>query len=420
MSRDRGAAIVAIGSEMLGPFRQDTNSLWLAARLEETGISVVRKSVVGDDPDAIVRELDRAAAEAPLILTTGGLGPTADDVTVAAVARWIGVGTTRNAAFVEQMRRRFESRGFRMPAVNEKQADFIDGARVLENPRGTAPGFWAKKGPCEIVILPGVPSEMREIMERSVLPELAVRSGGEVLRRRVLRIAGVGESAIEELVAPVYERWKEHPVTILASPGEVQLHLAVRAVPKEAEEILARMEKDFRGVLGGRVFGEEGEDLAAALGRALRDRGLTLALAESCTGGMVASLVTDVPGSSAYFLGGVVSYGNGAKETLLGVRQQTLRDHGAVSPEAALEMARGAVERFGADVAASVTGIAGPDGGSEEKPVGTVWFAIADRGGREVAKKRAFLGDRGHVRRSASVHALELVRRHLVGWPSGD
>jgi nicotinamide-nucleotide amidase len=415
VSRDAGAAIVAVGSEMLGPFRQDTNSLWLAARLEEIGTSVVRKSVVGDDPDAIVRELDRACAEAPLIVTTGGLGPTADDVTVLAVSRWLGVGTTRSADFVEQMRRRFESRGFRMPAVNEKQADFIDGARVLENPRGTAPGFWAKKGECEIVVLPGVPSEMREIMERSVLPELASRSGGQVLRRRVLRIAGVGESAIEELVMPVYERWKEHPVTILASPGEVQLHLAVRATADRAEETLRRMAKDFRAVLGGRVFGEDGEELAAAVGRALRERGLTLALAESCTGGMISTLVTDVPGSSAYFLGGVVSYGNGAKESFLGVREETLRAHGAVSAEAALEMARGAVERFGADVAASVTGIAGPDGGTEEKPVGTVWFAIADRGGHEVAKRRAFLGDRGHVRRSASVHALELVRRHIVG-----
>jgi nicotinamide-nucleotide amidase len=215
---------------------------------------------------------------------------------------------------------------------------------------------------------------------------------------------------------PVYDRWKEHPVTILASPGEVQLHLAVRATPEKAEEILALMETDFRKVLGGRVFGEGGEELAAALGRALRERGLTLALAESCTGGMVSTLVTDVPGSSAYFLGGVVSYGNGAKESFLGVREETLRAHGAVSEQAALEMARGAVEKFGADVAASVTGIAGPDGGTEEKPVGTVWFAIADRGGREVAKRRAFLGDRGHVRRSASVHALELVRRHVVGW----
>jgi len=410
------AAIVAVGSEMLGPFRQDTNSLWLTARLEEVGIAVVRKSVVGDDPDGIVRELEGAAAAAELVISTGGLGPTADDVTTAAAARWLGARLVRNAEFLAKMRARFESRGIRMAAVNEKQADFIEGARVLENPRGTAPGFWGSKGGRELVILPGVPSEMREIMERSVLPELAARAGGAVHRRRVLRIAGMGESAVEELVEPVYSRWKEHPVTILASPGEVQLHLCVRGLPGEAEAVLASMEEDFRSVLGERIFGEDAEDLAAAVGRMLRDGKRTLALAESCTGGMVASLVTDAPGSSDYFVGGIVSYANGAKESLLDVEPETLRNHGAVSEETAREMARGARTRLAADVGAAITGIAGPSGGTEEKPVGTVWFAVSDRDGRETAKKRAFVGDRAHVRRSASVYALELIRRHLAGW----
>ena len=411
------AAIVAIGSEMLGPLRQDTNSLWLSARLEEVGIGVVRKSIVGDDPDAIRAELDRSAADADLILTTGGLGPTADDITVAAVAEWLAAPLVRNEDFLGRMRERFASRGIRMPAVNEKQADFIQGARVLENPRGSAPAFWAEKDGREIVILPGVPSEMREIMEISVLPELRGRSAGTVFLRRVLRIAGMGESAVEEMVAPVYGRWKEHPVTILASPGEVQLHLGVRGQPEKAAAVLARMEEDFRSVLGSRVFGQDGEDLAAAVGRLLRDGKRTFAVAESCTGGMVASLITDVPGSSDYFLGGVVPYGNDAKTKFLGVGEETLRSHGAVSEETALEMARGAVERFGADVAASVTGIAGPGGGSPEKPVGTVWFAVADRDGRQIAKRRSFVGERSLVRRYASLHALELVRRHLVGWP---
>ena len=411
------AAIVAIGSELLGPLRQDTNSLWLTARLEELGIPVVRKSLVGDDPEAIVRELERAASEAELVFTTGGLGPTADDVTVGAVARWLGAPVERNVEFVAKIRRRFEARGIRMAAVNEKQADFIVGARVLENPRGTAPGFWGSKGDREVVVLPGVPGEMREIMERTVLPELAARAGGAVARRKVLRIAGMGESAVEEIVEPVYARWKEHPVTILASAGEVQLHLCVRGRPDEAETILAAMEEDFRKVLGARVFGQDGEELAEAVGRLLRSSGKKLALAESCTGGMVSSLVTDVAGSSDYFLGGVVSYANDAKESLLGVDDETLRSHGAVSEETAREMARGARERFGADVGAAVTGVAGPGGGSEEKPVGTVWFAISDRDGREVAKRRSFVGDRSHIRKSASVHALELVRRHLVGWP---
>lgn len=410
------AAIVAIGTEMLGPHRQDTNSLWLAARLEEIGVPIVRKSVVGDDPDAIVRELENATREASLIVTTGGLGPTADDVTVVAVARWLGAELRRNAEFLASMRERFASRGIRMPPVNEKQADFIEGARVLRNPRGTAPGFWGRKGDCEIVLLPGVPSEMREIMEQTVLPELTAKSGGAVLRRRVLRVAGIGESAVEEMVEPVYARWKEHPVTILASPGEVQLHLAVRGAPAEADRTLASMESDFRSALGPRVFGEDAIELAGAVGRILAEEKRTLGLAESCTGGMISALVTDVPGSSGYFLGGVVSYGNPAKESLLGVREETIAAHGAVSAETAAEMARGARERFAADVALAVTGIAGPGGGTEEKPVGTVWYAISDREGGDVVKRRAFLGDRSLVRRTASIHGLELLRRHLLGW----
>ncbi len=414
------AAILAIGSEMLGPERQDTNSLWLTARLEEIGIGVGRKAIIGDDPEAIVRELETSSKEASLLISTGGLGPTADDVTAAAVGRWLGVPLIRNADFVTRMRARFEARGVRMAAVNEKQADFIEGARVLENPRGTAPGFWAQKGACEVVVLPGVPSEMREIMQQSVLPELARRAGGVVSRRKVLRIAGMGESAVEEMVEPVYARWKAHPVTILASPGEVQLHLRVRGAPAEAEETIVAMERDFRSVLGERVSGDDTEDLPSAVGRLLRDSGKTLALAESCTGGMVASLVTDVPGSSDYFLGGVVSYGNEAKESLLGVSIETLRSRGAVSEESVVEMARGARERFDSDVAAAVTGIAGPGGGTAEKPVGLVWFAIADREGAATAKRRFFVGDRTHVRRSASVHALELVRRHLIGWKTPD
>ena len=409
------AAVVAIGSEMLGPMRQDTNSLWLSARLEEVGIPVVRKSIVGDDPALICEELDHAARGTAYIFTTGGLGPTADDVTVVAVAHWLEAPLSRDQPFLERMRQRFAGRGFEMPACNAKQADFIVGARVLENPRGTAPGFWGERGGTEIVILPGVPSEMKEIMESSVLPVLRERAGGVVGRRRILRIAGVGESAVEELVTPVYAKWKGDPVTILASPGEVQLHLAVTGEPRDAEKRLEAMASDFRAVLGNRIFGEDSEDLAQVVGRLLRQSRRTVALAESCTGGMVSSLLTDVAGSSEYFLGAVVSYANAAKETLLAVDAETLRQRGAVSEDAALAMARGARERFDADLAVSVTGIAGPDGGSPEKPVGTVYFGLAARSGETVAKKRLFVGDRAVVRRAASIQALELLRRHLMG-----
>ncbi len=409
----RRAAIIAVGTEMLSPLRQDTNSLWLTARLEEVGIPVVRKSIVPDDPEAIGGEIAFASAAAEILFTTGGLGPTADDVTVPAVARRLGMAIARDEDYVARMRERFARRGMRMAATNEKQADFIVGARVLENPRGTAPGFWIEKDGREYVVLPGVPLEMREIMETHVLPVLRARAGRTVAGRRVLRVSGMGESAVEELVTPVYAKWKDDPVTILASPGEVQLHLRIVGEPEHVERRLDEMEADFRAALGSRIFSRAGEDLAASVGSLLRERGQTLALAESCTGGMIAKLVTDVPGSSDYFLGGVVSYGNAAKSELLGVREETLAAHGAVSEEAAREMARGALERFGSGLALAVTGIAGPDGGTPEKPVGTVHFALAARNLPEIAKKRAFIGDRAAVRLAASFFGLELVRRSL-------
>jgi len=417
MNRRSRAAIVAIGSEMLGPFRRDTNSIWLTEKLEEAGIAVVRKAVVPDDPAEIARELSCASAAAGWIFTTGGLGPTADDMTVSAVADWMGVPLFRDENFVSAMRERWGvRRGIRMPAVNEKQGDVPQGARVLENPRGTAPGFWLEKDGVEIVILPGVPSEMREIFEQRVAPFLGRAGAGEsVTRRRVLRIAGMGESAVEELVAPLYRKWIEDPVTILASPGEVELHLCARGDPSAAEARLAAMEQDFRAVLGSRIHGADGEAMAASVGRLLKERRRTLALAESCTGGLVSALLTDVAGSSAYFVGTVVSYSDSSKEAVLGVDPETLRRHGAVSEETAREMARGALDRFGSDLAASVTGIAGPDGGTPEKPAGTVFFAVADRAGREEARRRFFGGDREMVRRTSAMFSLEMIRRFLIG-----
>jgi nicotinamide-nucleotide amidase len=410
------AAIVAIGSEMLGPFRRDTNSIWLTEKLEEAGITLVRKAVVPDDPGEIARELSCASETAGWIFLTGGLGPTADDVTVSAVAAWMGVPVHRDERFVSAMRERWEGRrGIRMPAVNEKQGDVPEGARVLENPRGTAPGFWLEKDGVQIVILPGVPSEMREIFEQRVARFLGRAARGEaVTRRRVLRIAGMGESAVEELVAPLYRKWIDDPVTILASPGEVELHLCARGDAGAAEARLAAMEEDFRTVLGSRIHGADGDAMAASVGRLLKERRCTLALAESCTGGLVSALLTDIPGSSAYFVGTVVSYSDSSKEALLGVDPETLRGFGAVSEEAAREMARGALARFGSDLAASVTGIAGPDGGTLEKPAGTVFFAVANRAGREHAKRRFFGGDRAMVRRTSAMFSLEMIRRFLM------
>jgi len=414
MSEGARAAIIAIGSEMLGPLRQDTNSIWLTARLEELGVAVVRKSVVGDDIEAIGRELGSAIEAADWIFTTGGLGPTADDLTVTALARWLRVPMLRDEDFLAAMRQRWERRGGRMPAVNEKQADYPEGARTLPNPRGTAPGLWIERDGRRIVVLPGVPSEMKEIFDERILPEIARGGARATSRRRVLRIAGMAESAVEELVAPLYLKWREDPVTILASPGEVELHLCARGEPAEASARLAAMEEDFRSVLGTRIHGQDSEGLAATVGRLLKEKGKTLALAESCTGGLVSALLTDVPGASAYFLGTVVSYADAAKSNLLDVSADTLRRHGAVSEEAALEMARGARRRFDSDLSASVTGIAGPDGGTAEKPVGTVYFAVADRDGREKTQRRVFGGDRAVVRSASSSYSLEMIRRFLL------
>jgi nicotinamide-nucleotide amidase len=407
------AAIIAIGSEMLGPLRRDTNSLWLTERLEQAGIAVVRKSVVGDDPEAIGRELTFAASAAGWVFTTGGLGPTSDDVTVPALARWAGVPLRRDAAFVAAMRRRWERRGVPMPAVNEKQADIPEGSRVLDNPRGTAPGFWLQKDGTHVIVLPGVPSEMREIFDQKIAPELP-GAAGEGTKRRVLRIAGMAESAVEELVAPIYRKWSDDPVTILASPGEVELHLCARGRPADAETRLAAMENDFREALGRRIHSSDGESLAAGVGRLLKERGKTLALAESCTGGLVSSLLTDVPGASAWYLGTVVSYADSAKRDLLGVPGELLEREGAVSEATALEMARGALRGFEAGLAASITGIAGPDGGTAEKPVGTVFFAVVDRDGRTQTKKRFYGGDRSVIRRASTMFSLEMIRRFLL------
>ena len=413
-SRGQSAAIVAIGTEMLSHLRQDTNSLWLTERLEEIGITVVRKSIVPDDVEAIGDEITFCARAAALVITTGGLGPTADDMTVGALAKRLGLTLKRNEEYLEKMRERFARRGIRMAATNEKQADFIVEAKLLENPRGTAPGFWIEKDETEYVILPGVPLEMKEIMDLKVLPILRARTGSAVARRRVLRISGMGESSVEELVTPVYAKWKEHPVTILASPGEVQLHLRVVGEPEESSRRLDDMEADFRGVLGSRIFSREGEELAASVGRLLRESHQTLAVAESCTGGLISKMLTDVAGSSDYFLGGVVSYADSAKKEILSVSPDTLSAVGAVSGETALEMARGARKRFGSDLAVAVTGIAGPDGGTPTKPVGTVYFGVVG-GAAEVQKKREFLGDRAAVRQAAAQFALELVRRSVQG-----
>lgn len=407
------AAIVAVGSELLGSSRLDTNSLWIARRLETIGMSVVRKACVGDDVTAIASELADAARRAPVILVTGGLGPTGDDLTREAVSAFTGRALAMDPDLLAELRGRFERRGIPMPAINEKQAFAIAGARSLRNPRGSAPGIWLEQNGTIVACLPGVPAEMKAMFDDLVLPELARRFPGAPRSRRILKIAAMGESAVEERVAPVYGKWKDHDFTILASAGEVQLHLSAAGSDEDARATLDAQTADFEAALPGRIFGRDADTLEGVVGSLLRERGATIATAESCTGGLIAARLTDAPGSSDYFRGGLVAYANDVKSGELGVSSATLAERGAVSEETAVEMAAGARERFAAEYAISATGIAGPGGGTPEKPVGTVWIAVAGPA-RVAARLLRPPGDRALIRGWTVAAALELAREMLT------
>jgi nicotinamide-nucleotide amidase len=412
------ASILAVGSELLGTARLDTNSLYLTRRLEALGISVVRKVCVGDDWADLLAEISLALGRAPLLVVTGGLGPTDDDRTKEAVAKVLGRALVRDESILLRLKERFRRRGIEMPAVNEKQADVIEGAVVLANPRGSAPGFLVVAAGSTIVLLPGVPLEMKGMWADAVEPLLA-RGGAAGLHRRTLKIAAMPESAVETLVRPVYAAYPEVPFTILAAPGEVQLQFTARGTLEEASRVLDRIEADFHKALSGEIFGRDDETLEGVAGDLLRAKSQTLALAESCTGGQLAERITEIPGSSDYFLGAAVTYANAAKADLVGVSAGTLERHGAVSEETAREMALGARKRFGATIGLATTGIAGPGGGTPEKPVGTVHVALDAAGGTRLHRKLLLPGERSLVRRWTTSTALGMLRKHLLGLTEG-
>ena len=412
------ASILAVGSELLGTTRLDTNSLYLTARLEALGISVVRKACVGDGWGDLLAEIPLALSRAPLLVVTGGLGPTDDDRTKEAVAKVFGRALVCDEALLLGLRERFRRRGFEMPKVNEKQADVIEGAVILANPRGSAPGFLVATAGGTIVLLPGVPHEMKGMWVGAVEPLLA-RGGAPGLHRRTLKIAAVPESVVETLVKPVYAAYPEVPFTILAAPGEVQLQFSARGTPEEATLVLDRIESDFHKALAGEIFGRDEDTLEGVTGNLLRAKSQSLALAESCTGGQLAGRITDVPGSSDYFLGAAVTYANAAKADLVGVSGATLERHGAVSEETAREMALGARKRFGATIGLSTTGIAGPGGGTPDKPVGTVHIALDAADGTRLHKRLLLPGERSLIRRWTTSTALGMLRKHLLGLADG-
>ena len=410
------ASILAIGSELLGTTRTDTNSLFLTGGLEALGIRVVRKACSGDGWDDLEAEVRIALDRAPLLVVTGGLGPTDDDRTKEVVAHVFGRKLLRNEAILANLRERFARRGFPMPKVNEKQADVIEGATVLRNPRGSAPGYVVEGGGKAAVLLPGVPLEMRGMWSEGAALLVAARYPAEGgIRRRTLKVAGMAESVVEERIQPVYAAFPDDAITILAASGEILLQFTGRGSEEEAVGRLDGIEAAFREVLGDDLFGKDDETLEGVVGSLFQEKGKTLALAESCTGGTLAGRITDVPGSSAYFLGGAVTYANEAKVALAGVKPETLDRFGAVSEETAREMAEGIRKRFGATVGLAVTGIAGPGGGTPEKPVGLVHVALSDESGATVHRRHQMPGERALIRRWTTSLSLSMLRFHLLG-----
>lgn len=414
------AGILAVGSELLSADRLDTNSLRLTELFERFGVELVRKSVVGDDEARIAREISALLAEAELVVVGGGLGPTADDVTREACARALGRRLLEDERIVAAIERRFAAFGRTPTANNRRQARVVEGAAVLENPRGTAPGQRVEVEGRTIFLFPGVPFELEVLTGLYLEPWLAERALGVARERRTLRVALRPESEVDQRLEPLYAEFGRETVTVLASPGEVRVRLlAVGAEPARRARLDA-MAARARECLGSAVYGEgEESSLEGIVGEALVARGLTLATAESCTGGLVAERLTRIPGSSRYFPGGVVTYSNAQKSALLGVDERLLAEHGAVSEPVARAMAEGVRVRLGTDLGVAVTGIAGPDGGSEPKPVGTVHLALAGPGEASSHRRLHLPGDRERIRWQASQAALELVRRRLLALEEG-
>jgi nicotinamide-nucleotide amidase len=409
------AEIIAVGSELLVPGRSETNGLYLTGKLREVGVMVTSRVTVADDLELLTSAFRGALSRADLVIATGGLGPTEDDLTREAAAAAIGRGVRRDASLLEGLRARFARYNRVMAAVNEKQADVIEGAVVLPNARGTAAGQYVETEGRLLFLLPGPPVEMQPMFDGQVLPLVAERAAGAVLRTRVLRIASMSESDVEQAVAPLYKTFTNPGTTILSNPGHVELHLTAEGA--SAEECEARIEELARGMrerLPGRIYSEDGRDLPTVVGALLRERKLTLALAESCTGGLVAARLTEPAGASEFLERGYVTYSNRSKVDLLGVDPALIERAGAVSEEVARAMAEGAQRAAGVDVALAITGIAGPGGGTPDKPVGLVYLAMAGTLGERI-RRAHFPGDRERIRHQASQASLEMLRRALLG-----
>jgi len=411
------AEIVAIGSELLTAFKQDTNSLFLTAKLNELGVNVDFKTVVGDRRTDLVNAIRIALSRADIVILMGGLGPTEDDLTREATADALGLELNRDPEISAWLYARFASRRIKMAENNLKQADVIAGAEVLKNPRGSAPGQFLETEfqgkPKIVILLPGPPREIHPMFEEQCMERLRKILPERHIATRVLKIALIPESEADRRAAPIYKRYSDIETTILAHRGEIHLHLRAQAdalakAQEKVDALVSQLEDEFDDT----VFSTRGETLEQIVGYYLQMRNANLSVAESCTGGMVSQRITSVPGSSRYFVGGAVVYDNSLKSGLADVPAILIQQHGAVSREVAASLAEGIRKRCNTSLGVGVTGIAGPGGGTEEKPVGLVFHAIADGNSADVIERR-FPGDRDLIRQWATTQALDMVRRRL-------
>ncbi|MBX3288588.1 MAG: competence/damage-inducible protein A [Acidobacteria bacterium] len=406
--------IIAVGSELLTPEKTDTNSLWLTEKLNEIGIEVMLKTIVGDDEPRLLETIKDALKRSDVVITTGGLGPTEDDLTRQVSAKAVGRELVFHKDLEDDMRERFRRMGREMPEINRRQAYIIEGADALPNANGSAPGLIFEENGKFLIVLPGPPRELKPMFTDLVLPRLKNLAGDFVVKRRIIGVSGMGESAIDELVAPIYTEYKDVRTSVLFNKTQVEIHLYLKAENgDDAEAVLEEMTARMAEALGIAVFTTNGETMEEVVGQMLLERGQTVSTAESCTGGLVGRRFTEVAGSSAYYMEGAITYSNEAKMRTLGVSADTLDAHGAVSSQTAEEMAAGIRERAGTNYGISTTGIAGPDGGSDEKPVGTVYIGYADANGTRSIRLN-LPGDRYLVRWRASQAALDYLRRQML------
>jgi nicotinamide-nucleotide amidase len=407
------AAIIAIGSEMLGTTRVDTNSLKITEALERFGVELVRKSVVGDRLADLSREIGYALERADVVIVTGGLGPTEDDLTREALADALGLTFEVDTSIIEKLEKRFAARGTPMPEVNKRQANVFVGQQTLFNERGTAPGFHLQPRGKHLFVFPGVPHELEWMLATYFVPWLGEASPDTVRRKRVLKISGLTESGVEEKLKPFYLAHEGEPLTILASPGGIELHLIADGNEESAMAWIAAREQELAKTFAQRIFGYDDDTMESVVGRMLTERGQTVSTAESCTGGLLSARLTDVPGSSRYFMGGAVAYTGAAKIDLAGVDPRLIREHGEVSEPVAIALAQGVRERFNTTYGIGITGIAGPGGGSETKPVGTVHIAVADAVHHE-HRRMFWPSTRPIIRALSTQGALDLLRLFML------